>query len=101
MNECSRPLFFGRLLRVLVGLACFLSIPFVPYFEHSWLGVTALVFAGLTFLVAGIRANPGCEITALPNLFLPAKRQLSCWCPIFSPLDRLEEALRHRSAPSP
>jgi len=101
MSECARPLFCGRLLRVLVGLACFLSIPFVPNLEHSWLGVTALVFAGLTFLVAGIRANPGCEITALPNLFLPAKRQLNCWCPIFSPLDRLEATLRHRSSLSP
>ena len=100
MSEYSRPLFFGRLLRVLAGLACFFSVRYVPYFEHSWLGVFALVLAGLTFLIAGIRANPGCEITALPNLFLPANRQLNCWCPVFSPIDRLEASLRHRSPPS-
>jgi hypothetical protein len=80
MNACGKPLFFDRLLRVPAGLACFPAIPFVPVFEHAWLRILALALAGLTFVVAGIRAKPGCEITALPNLVLPAHRQLSCWC---------------------
>lgn len=94
MNTCRKPLFFGRLFRILAGLACLIGIAFLPLFENAWLAVLGLTLAGLTFLVAGIRANPGCEITALPNLFLPSHRQLSCWCPLFSPLDRLERALR-------
>jgi len=91
MSACLRPLFFGRLLRLLAGLGCLIAIPFMSL---TWLGTFGLVLAGLTFMVAGIKANPGCEITALPNLFLPSHRQWSCWCPLFSPLDRLERTLR-------
>lgn len=94
MSTCTRPLFFGRLIRVLAGVGCFIGAFYVPDFEFTWLGILGLALAGTTFLVAGIRANPGCEITALPNLFLPAHRRLSCWCPLFSPLDRIERALR-------
>ena len=97
MSSCDRPLFFGRLLRVLAGVACLVGSPFGPTCEDTWLGVTALALGGTTFIVAGIRANPGCEITALPNLFLPSDRQLHCWCPLFSPLDRLERTLRQSS----
>lgn len=95
MASCQQPLFFGRLARVLVGLACFAGIPFVPDFEYSRWGIGALALAGLTFLLAGLRANPGCEITAIPNLFLPSDRQLACWCPLFSPIDILERRLFH------
>ena len=94
MNACTEPLFFGRLLRILAGLGCLIGIFYVPQFEYTWLGILGLALAGLTFLIAGIRANPGCEITAIPNLFLPPHRRLSCWCPLFSPVDRLERALR-------
>ncbi len=93
-----RPLFFGRILRIAAGLACLVSIPFVPAFEYTWLGVLALVVAGATFIVAGVIANPGCEITALPNLLLPAGRRLHCLCPLFTPLDWIERSVRRRSA---
>ena len=93
MGSCKRPLFFGRLARVLSGVALLVGIPFVPDSEYSWLGIAGLVIAGLTFFIAGARANPGCEITAIPNLFLPPGRQLACWCPLFSPLDNLERRL--------
>ena len=92
-----RPLLFGRIFRIAAGLACLLSIPFVPAFEYTWLGVIALVIAGATFVAAGVTANPGCEITALPNLFLPARRRLHCLCPLFTPLDRIEQSLRRQS----
>ena len=91
-----QPLLFGRLLRAAAGVACLISIPFVPPFEYTALGVLALVAAGVTFIIASITANPGCEITALPNLFLPRQRQIHCFCPLFSPVDRLERALRAR-----
>ena len=96
MKPYPQPLLFGRLLRAAAGVACLVSIPFVPSFEYTGLGVLALVAAGSTFIIASITANPGCEITALPNLFLPRQRQIHCFCPLFSPLDRLERALRTR-----
>ena len=91
-----RPLLFGRIFRIAAGLACLISIPFVPAFEYTWLGVLALMVAGATFIVAGAIANPGCEITALPNLFLPARSRLHCFCPLFTPLDWIERSLRRR-----
>lgn len=100
-SEPLRPLFFGRIVRIAAGLACLVSIPFVPAFEYTWLGVLALVVAGATFVVAGVTANPGCEITALPNLFLPAGRRLHCLCPLFTPLDRIEQSLRRRPQAQP
>ena len=93
MGSCQKPLFIGRLVRVLAGLALLVGVPFVPDIEYRWLGIAALVLAGATFIIAGARANPGCEITAIPNLLLPPDRQLSCWCPLFSPLDNLERRL--------
>ncbi len=97
-NAPLPPLFFERIFRIAAGLACLMSIPFVPAFEYTWLGVLALVVAGATFVVAGLTANPGCEITALPNLFLPARRRLHCFCPLFTPLDRAS-AMLPRSLP--
>ena len=80
MGHRLQPMFFGRLLRVLAGVAFLIPIPFVPRFEHAWLAIAGLVLAALTFLAAGLTANPGCEITALPNLFLPpARRPLDGW----------------------
>ena len=100
-SGCPKPLFFGRLLRVLVGLGFFVSVPDITDTEYGWIGIAGLLFAGATFLVAGIQANPGCEITALPNLLLPGDRQLTCWCPIFSPFDRMERILRGRDSTQP
>lgn len=60
-----RPLFFGRLLRVLAGL---LALYWgVQHWGASFWSLF-LIFLGLSFLVGGLAANPGCEITALPNL---------------------------------
>jgi hypothetical protein len=64
----KRPLFFGRLLRVLFGVATLVSLPFLG--PIGLLAQTASAFLGVSFLVGGIIGNPGCEITALPNLVL-------------------------------
>ena len=69
----SQPLFFGRLLRVAAGVALLVAVPAVGLF--SFWGVV-LLFLGVSFLVGGFLANPGCEITALPNLALPKERRL-------------------------
>lgn len=90
------PLLGGRLVRAVVGLAFFVGIPFVPAFDLAWLGILALVAGGAVFLLAAILANPGCEITAPLNLFLPRGRRIHCLCPLLTPIDRLEHALRRR-----
>lgn len=73
------PLFFGRLTRVLAGLAI------LYWAAHLWgssLGDILLSvgvgWLGLSFLVGGLVRNPGCEITALPNLLLPAEKSVHC-----------------------
>ncbi|MGE0124443.1 MAG: hypothetical protein AB7U25_16060 [Vicinamibacterales bacterium] len=61
----KRPLFFGRLLRVVFGIATLASV-FLA--EVDVLGQIGLGTLGLSFLVGGLIGNPGCEITAIPNL---------------------------------
>ncbi len=39
-------------------------------------GALLLGFLGLSFLVGGLVANPGCEITALANIFLPRDKRM-------------------------
>ena len=65
------PLWFGRLSRVvfgvvtLVGAVALGGIPFI-----------ALGLLGLSFLVGGLMGNPGCELSALPNLVLPSDKRV-------------------------
>ena len=86
------PLFYGRLARTLAGVGTFASLLFIgPVGPWAFWGLT---FLGLSFLIAGIWAVPGCEITAIPNLFLSAKRQIHFLCPVFTPIDKLEHSLQ-------
>jgi hypothetical protein len=61
------PLFFGRVGRVLVGGP-----------GDDTLLAACLILLGVSFLIGGVMGNPGCEITALPNLFLPADKNVHC-----------------------
>jgi len=75
-----KPLFFGRLTRVVFGLVALywgarLWKPDLAPMAAS----LAVIFLGLSFLVGGLMANPGCEITALFNLLLPAEKRLHCF----------------------
>lgn len=47
------------------------------------------VFVGLSMLLAAARGYGGCELLALPNVVL--RREDAIWCPIYSPIDRVEE----------
>jgi hypothetical protein len=69
------PLLLGRVTRVAFGLGTLAIIPLVGVETLTVWGVAALLVLGLSFLVGGLAGNPGCEVTALPNLILPrAKR---------------------------
>ena len=72
-----RPLFFGRLTRVLFGLgARYLVLGPV---RGDWLWMAALGFLGVSFLAGSLLAHPGCEITVLPNLLLSPEKRLHCF----------------------
>ena len=70
------PLRIGRLSRMGVGLATIVAAGLWGPSELSWLGFAALILLGLSFLVGGVVGNPGCELTALPNLALPLNKRL-------------------------
>ncbi len=71
-----KPLFVGRASRILAGLASLGAVAFVQLDGFGLLGGVALGVLGLSFLVGGIVGNPGCEVTALPNLFLRSEKKV-------------------------
>lgn len=88
------PLFYGRLARMLAGFITAGVVLFVGREDLGGWGFWGLVFLGLSFFIAGLFAVPGCEITAIPNLLLPKTSQIHCFCPIFTPIDKLEHSLQ-------
>ena len=68
-----KPLLFGRIARVLFGLV---TLGIIPVFNPGGVGLLVLLFLGISFLVSGMIANPGCEITALLNIFLPSNKKV-------------------------
>jgi hypothetical protein len=54
--------------------------------------LAAITFLGISLVVAGVRAAPGCEVMAIPGLLFGKHTELACL--IFSPLDSLERKLR-------
>ena len=56
--------------------------------------LAAVTFLGISLVVAGVRAAPGCEVMAIPGLLFGKHTELAC--PIFSPLDSLERKLRSK-----
>ena len=68
-----RPLAFGRVSRVLFGVGVILTALLTDLLQISILGFVALIGLGLSFLLGGMLAIPGCELAALPNLLLPKR----------------------------
>jgi hypothetical protein len=56
--------------------------------------LAAVTFLGVSLVVAGVRAVPGCELMAIPGVFFRKHTELACL--IFSPIDRLERKLRSK-----
>ena len=56
--------------------------------------VMALLYYGGSVLVAAARRAGGCEVTVVPNLLLGRDDQVGC--PLFLPVDLLEEVARRR-----
>jgi hypothetical protein len=68
-----KPLLIGRLTRIAFGLG---ALAWIGVGSPGWMGTTVLALLGASFVIGGLQANPGCEITAIPNLFLPEQKRL-------------------------
>lgn len=56
--------------------------------------LAAVAFLGISLVIAGACAAPGCEVMAIPSLLFGKHTELACL--IFSPLDSLERKLRSK-----
>jgi len=68
----------GRVSRIVFGAGTFALIWIVGVDVLGAIGTGALVFLGLSFVIGGLMGNPGCEITAIPNLLRPVKKRSHC-----------------------
>jgi hypothetical protein len=66
----------------------------LPILGHGKGQLAAVTFFGVSLVVAGVRAAPGCEVMAIPSLLFRKHTELACL--IFSPLDRLERKWRSK-----
>ena len=66
----------------------------LPIIGHGVGELAVVTFLGISLVVAGVRAVPGCELMAIPDVFFRKNSELACL--IFSPLDRLERKLRSK-----
>ena len=66
----------------------------LPIFGHGAGQLAAVAFLGISLVVAGVRAVPGCELMAIPGAFFRKDTELSCL--VFSPLDEVERKLRSK-----
>lgn len=73
---------------------CIASAPGSPILRRGVGDLAAVTFLGISLVVAGVRAAPGCELMAIPGLLFGKHTELAC--PIFSPLDWLERKLRSK-----
>jgi len=72
-SNLLRPLTIGRTTRVVFGAAVILIALVTGVLQISVLGFLALMALGLSFVIGGLLAIPGCELSALPNLMLPKR----------------------------
>lgn len=96
-----RIVFFGPRLGAVVANGLLVALYFVgtsqlPILGHGKGQLAAVTFLGVSLVVAGVRAVPGCEVMAIPGAFFGKDTELACL--IFSPLDRLERKLRSKRA---
>ena len=88
---------FGRLVSSVVVHASLIALYVAGFSRAPVFGggkgqLAAVTFFGISLVVAGIRGIAGCELMAIPDLFL--RKDVELGCLIFSPLDKLERRLR-------
>src|ERR1700736_308351 len=90
---------FGPGLGAVVASGLLVALYFVgtsrlPIVGHGKGQLAAITFLGVSLVIAGIRAVPGCEVIAIPGLLFGKHADLPCL--IFSPLDRLESKFQRK-----
>jgi hypothetical protein len=88
---------FGPRLGAFVAMGslialCVFSWPAIAILGRGEGELAAVTFLGISLLIAGWRAAPGCELMAIPDLLFAKHADMPCL--IFSPLDWLERKLR-------
>ncbi len=58
--------------------------------------LAVVTFLGISLLIAGLRADPGCEVMAIPGALFGRHAELACL--FFSPLDAFERKWRSQRA---
>jgi hypothetical protein len=89
------------LLGAVVGLAVLVSLYLAGSTQAAVVGygagqIAAFTFFGVSLVVAAVRADPGCEVMAIPDVLLRRRVELACL--FFSPLDAWERRWRSRRA---
>ncbi len=90
---------FGPCLGAIVAMGLLVTLYVaggsgLPIFGHGKGQLAAVTFLGISLVVAGVRAAPGCELMAIPGVLFGKHTELACL--IFSPLDRLERKWRSK-----
>ena len=57
-------------------------------------GTAAITFIGISVLIDVFRADPGCEVMAIPGLLFGNRTHLACL--VFSPIDALEASYKRQ-----
>ncbi|MBI1967146.1 MAG: hypothetical protein HYS40_04080 [Gemmatimonadetes bacterium] len=92
---------FGPGLGAVVALGLLVALyvagaPGSPILGRGEGELAAVTFLSISLVVAGVRADPGCEVMAIPGALWGTHSELACL--VFSPLDRLERKLRSKRA---
>lgn len=75
-----KPLLIGRVSRIVFGIAVIYCGTKLWHQNLPAIIVSiAVLLFGLSFLVGGLMANPGCEITALLNMLRPTEKRVHCY----------------------
>ncbi|MCK5408300.1 MAG: hypothetical protein KAJ37_12615, partial [Candidatus Krumholzibacteria bacterium] len=73
-----KPLVVGRTTRILFGIGTFVLVAVIGPSNLTFWGTVALVVLGISFVIGGAVGNPGCELTAIPNLLLSKGKKIHC-----------------------
>lgn len=78
-----------RVVGAILAFGPFLAVFFIGYGGAAATG--ALTFLAVSLILAGLRADPGCEVMTIPAIFSCKHTHLACL--LFSPIDWCERKM--------